>query len=56
MSCLICTYQILFLFVLDIDNCIGIDCLNDGSCLDFPEYYICKCAQGFEGNHCEAGF
>lgn len=44
-----------FLFFIDIHDCVGIECLNDGSCLDHPGSYTCKCKQGFEGKHCETG-
>ncbi|CAC5419922.1 Fibrillin-1 [Mytilus coruscus] len=39
--------------LVDINDCVGVRCLNDGSCLDFPGLYTCKCKQGFEGKHCE---
>jgi hypothetical protein len=40
-------------FISDIDDCIGVDCLNGGSCIDRTQSYICKCVGGFEGRHCE---
>ncbi|CAG2256339.1 unnamed protein product [Mytilus edulis] len=36
-----------------IDDCLGIECLNNGKCVDFPGSYTCKCEEGFEGEHCE---
>ena len=42
-------------FISDIDDCIGVDCLNGGSCIDRTQSYICKCVAGFEGRHCETG-
>lgn len=39
----------------DIDDCLGIECFNNGRCVDFPGSYTCKCKEGFEGDHCEFG-
>ncbi|CAC5355727.1 EGF-containing fibulin-like extracellular matrix protein 1,Fibrillin-1,Fibulin-1,Fibulin-2,Mucin-like protein,Fibrillin-2,Matrilin-3 [Mytilus coruscus] len=37
----------------DIYDCFGIECFNNGRCVDFPGSYTCKCEEGFEGEHCE---
>jgi hypothetical protein len=36
-----------YVFISDIDDCIGVDCLNGGSCIDRTQSYICKCVGGF---------
>ena len=38
--------------VPDIDECIGIDCLNGGTCLDRVGFYQCDCAENYVGDHC----
>ena len=41
--------------VSDIDYCITVACKNGGSCLDGLDKYVCSCAAGFSGDHCETG-
>jgi Notch-like protein len=45
----------IYVFISDIDDCIGVNCLNGGSCIDHTQSYTCKCVGGFEGQHCETG-
>ena len=39
----------------DIDDCLGLPCLHDGTCTDGINSYSCDCAAGFTGNDCETG-
>ena len=45
----------MFLFNLDIDECVSDPCQHLGTCYDRIEAYICECIRGFEGVHCEIG-
>ena len=45
-----------FYLILDIDECIGdIQCYNNGTCVNTPGSYTCKCTLGWEGLKCETG-
>lgn len=37
------------------DNCIGVTCQNGGQCQDRDNSYVCDCAEGYVGEHCEHG-
>lgn len=39
----------------DRDYCISHGCLNNSTCLNYPEMqsYLCKCSKGFSGRSCE---
>ena len=39
---------------VDIDDCLGVACSNNGTCVDMVDDYICNCVQGFTGEHCES--
>ena len=41
--------------VPDIDECQSEPCLNEGTCVDGVNRYICYCQPGFSGNQCEVG-
>jgi len=41
--------------VIDIDDCNGISCQNNGTCIDEFNAYHCSCSVGFVGNFCEIG-
>ena len=43
----------MFSYVLDIDDCVGVICLNGGECVDMVNEYNCSCAPGFEGALCQ---
>ena len=46
-----------FKFVLEnIDKCLRNPCENGGTCFDDSKDYICFCANGYTGNHCEGKF
>ncbi|XP_019640040.1 PREDICTED: fibropellin-1-like, partial [Branchiostoma belcheri] len=38
---------------LDIGECLSDPCQNGATCVDRTNYYICVCAPGWEGTHCE---
>lgn len=50
-------HKVIFIFTCpkDNDDCTGVSCLNGGSCIDGLNSYTCKCASGFDGDHCEQG-
>ncbi|OCT92534.1 hypothetical protein XELAEV_18015590mg [Xenopus laevis] len=37
----------------DGDQCLSNPCINGGTCFDQHQSYICTCAMGYEGRHCE---
>lgn len=37
----------------DINECEGVNCLNQGTCVDYVGYFTCNCRQFFEGTYCE---
>jgi hypothetical protein len=39
--------------VCDTDECEGITCHNDGTCIDQVGGYTCDCVDGFAGTHCD---
>ncbi len=41
---------------LDVDDCQNVTCHNNGSCVDSVNAYLCACAAGYTGAHCETGF
>ena len=41
--------------IKDVDECIGVTCQNDGTCVDGLAEYTCACAAGYGGDHCEIG-
>ena len=38
---------------VDLNECESQPCLNGGNCHDFVRFYVCDCAQGFQGTNCE---
>ena len=40
-------------YLVDLDNCIGIDCSGRGQCIDGQNSYTCMCNSGFTGANCE---
>ena len=45
----------LFVRLLDTDECASSPCKNDASCIDRVNKYNCSCAIGYEGINCETG-
>ena len=42
-----------FLFLIDVDECASNPCLNNGTCTDRVNGFICTCAPGFNEKRCE---
>lgn len=40
---------------VDINECAGDPCENDGTCNDIINGYYCTCVKGFTGLSCETG-
>ncbi|KAL5961481.1 hypothetical protein TSMEX_010799 [Taenia solium] len=38
---------------VNIDDCVGVSCLNGGFCVDRPNAWFCHCPAGYSGRHCE---
>ena len=36
-----------------INHCVGVTCMNGGTCFSNPERYVCVCRSGYDGIHCE---
>ena len=43
------------LFLLDINECEGVNCSGNGACKDLVNGFFCDCDAGFVGDFCEAG-
>ena len=54
---LACTSSIYDCFVgsTDIDDCVGVTCINGGTCVDDVNSFRCRCLSGFVGELCETG-
>ena len=46
-------YQYPYLYLIDIDDCIGDPCQSGGTCIDEVASFQCKCPVGFTGLTCE---
>lgn len=45
-----------YLFNLDVDECQKTDlCKHNGTCINSNGSYVCDCADGWQGQHCEEG-
>lgn len=38
---------------MNIDDCVGVSCLNGGYCVDSVNAWSCHCPAGYSGQHCE---
>ena len=46
---------IMHVFLLDIDECVGVMCANGGTCVDGVNSFSCTCVEGFNGTLCDNG-
>ena len=44
-----------FSFFLDINECASNPCLNEATCVDQVNGYVCNCKDGYLGDHCQTG-
>jgi hypothetical protein len=42
-------------YILDIDDCVGVTCSFHGICEDGVNSHTCSCAAGYTGSNCETG-
>lgn len=49
------TFKIISNFLTDIDDCNPNPCLNEGSCADKIDDFMCDCKAGFMGKTCSNG-
>lgn len=42
-------------FQPEVDDCIDVNCLNGGRCIDKNAARVCECTGRFTGSHCEYG-
>ena len=40
---------------LVIDNCLGVQCLNNATCANSLNAFTCQCVSGYTGALCESG-
>ena len=45
-----CLYHI----ITEVDNCEGVMCHNNGTCMDGVASYTCQCEPDYTGDHCES--
>lgn len=45
----------ILLYIIDIDDCTGSPCQNNGTCLDAVNSYTCTCIDGYAGTDCLTG-
>ena len=43
------------ILISDIDECASFPCVNNGTCEDHMDGYICLCEAGYTGVNCETG-
>ena len=46
------TWWIVYVAILDIDDCLPNPCMNNGECVDGTDSFTCSCAHGFIGDNC----
>lgn len=44
---------IIYILILDVDECAALPCKNGGTCADMVNGYICTCNLGYTGLQCE---
>ena len=49
------TKRVFYFSLTDIDDCLGVSCSNNGTCVDMVDGYTCSCVEGFTGQHCQIG-
>ena len=50
-----CLTRECFLFFVESDECDSSPCLNNGTCVEQINSYLCGCTEGFTGVNCETG-
>ena len=48
-------WTLLFVFILDFDECASRPCRHGGECIDHVSKYTCTCMAGYVGTVCEIG-
>ena len=44
-----------FIWCVDINECLSDPCQNDGTCNDTVNGFVCDCADGYQGEQCGEG-
>ena len=47
--------DMLFVGIIEINECVSNPCENDGTCTDMEDGYTCACESGFTGTVCQTG-
>ena len=56
LSSLLTNFILILITYPDIDECKDNPCKNGGACVNSPPgSYTCKCAEGYQGDHCQEG-
>ena len=42
-------------FITDIDDCQGVECKNNGTCMDHVLSFTCQCLTGYTEQYCQSG-
>ena len=56
LSCYIWVVFVFYTWCYALDDCYPNPCLNDGSCFDGVDSFLCECKDGFSGDNCEINY